>query len=208
MGYHRAGFSVTGVDIKPQPHYPFPFIQGDALEYVREHGHEYDAIHASPPCQGYSRLRQLPWLKDREYQMLIPETRRLLRGTGEPWVIENVYDAPLYFSSVLCGLMFNLPLYRHRRFESSEFVVLPEHPKHKHVISPGRMLGSRYSAHGAEVTGVLNHSRGGSIEAARKAMGIDWMSTEELRQAIPPAYTEWIGKQLLRVAWQAREERK
>lgn len=199
MGYHRAGFNVTGVDIKPQPRYPFPFIQGDALEYVREHGAEYDAIHASPPCQAYSRLRHLPWLKGRTYPELLDITWKTCVQSSKPWAIENVEDAPMQYSVVLCGLMFDLPLYRHRRFGTSIVLLEPSHPKHEHVISPGRLLGSRYSAHGAGVTGVLHRTKGGNLAEAKTAMGIDWMTRAELQQAIPPAYAEWIGKQLMRV---------
>ena len=199
VGYHRAGFEVTGVDHLPQKHYPFPFILADALEYVQAHGREYDAIHASPPCQAYSRLLHLPWLHGRTYPALLEPTWTLLTEIGKPWVIENVQDAPMPHSVVLCGLMFSLPLYRHRRFGSSFVMLEPDHPKHEHVISPGRMLGSRYSAHGAGVVGVLNHTRGGHLAAAKAAMGIDWMTRYELQQAIPPAYTEFIGRQLLRV---------
>src|SRR3989304_5094805 len=92
MGYHRAGFDVVGVDIKPQPHYPFEFHQADAMTWPLD---GFDAIHASPPCPGSSRLRRLPWLKGREWPLLIPGVRRRLVAAGVPWVIENVMDAPL-----------------------------------------------------------------------------------------------------------------
>jgi DNA (cytosine-5)-methyltransferase 1 len=195
MGYARAGFEVVGVDIATQPHYPFEFHQGDAITFPLE---GYDAIHASPPCQGYSRMRHLPWLKDNEYPMLIEPVRARLRNSGVPWVIENVEDAPLDPSFVLCGTMFDLPLYRHRRFESNMLVLSPQHDgKHRHVIWGGRKLGSRYSSNSGGVIGVFGHVAGPGIEAARDAMGIDWMTRDELIQAIPPAYTEFIGAQLL-----------
>jgi DNA (cytosine-5)-methyltransferase 1 len=209
MGYHRAGFEVVGVDIRPQPRYPFEFHQGDALDWLadvllvqRTGLHEqtginfrFHAIHASPPCQAYSRLRHLPWLKDREYPRLLEPTWRLLEMTGVPWVIENVEDAPMPWSVVLCGLMFDLPLYRHRRFGASFLMLEPSHPRHEHVIYSGRLLNSRYSRASGGVTGVLPVAVG---EAGR-AMGIDWMQRDELTQAIPPAYTRWIGERLMEV---------
>ena len=135
MGYSRAGFDeIIGVDIAPQPRYPFTFVQADALEYVAEYGHEFDAIHASPPCQYYSRLHFLPWLKDKVYWRSIPPTRDGLDSTGKPWVIENVEDAgwDMLDSFTLCGRAFGLPIFRHRRFETSNL---------KNVV------GSTYEAH-------------------------------------------------------------
>jgi DNA (cytosine-5)-methyltransferase 1 len=206
MGYYRAGFTdITGIDNSPMPRYPFTFIQADALEYLAEHGHEYDVIHASPPCQGYSRMRHLPWLKDRQYPMLIEPVRKLLMKSEAEWVIENSPDAPLQ-GFVLCGLMFGLPLYRHRRFETSRFMMNPGHPHHTIVIGHGRFVNDRRkgsqnnsSAEGAwgnqkivTVVGGLYLKHDGEI-----AMGIDWMAKDELSEAIPPAYTEFIGRQLL-----------
>jgi DNA (cytosine-5)-methyltransferase 1 len=153
MGYHRAGFEVFGVDILPQPRYPFPFIQADAL-FPPVRLSEFDAIHASPPCQAYSRLRHLPWLKGREYPALIDATRAMLQEAGVPWVIENVEDAPLRNGLNLCGMMLGLPLTRHRRFESSVLLLQPPHQKHTEVMAPGgASLAKRYTGHG--VTGVL-----------------------------------------------------
>jgi DNA (cytosine-5)-methyltransferase 1 len=208
MGYHRAGFDeIVGVDIEPQPRYPFEFVQADALEFPLG---GFDAIHASPPCQGYSALRHLPWLRDREYPLLIGPTRERLREQPAPWVIENVMRAPLgveFPGFVLCGAGLGLSLSRHRRFEASFAVLVPPCPGHK-TIQPGRMLGNRYKA--GRVTGVASdgatireidrdsvagHFSG--VDRAREAMGIDWMTGEELSQAIPPAYTEFIGEQLL-----------
>lgn len=192
-GYARAGFDVTGVDHRPMPRNPHRFIQADALEYVAEHGHEYDVIHASPPCQGYSRMRHLPWLKDREYPLLIDPVRELMDATGNPWVIENVEDAPLRSGITLCGAMFGLRVYRHRRFESSVLLLAPPHPKHVEIIGAGRLLNDRAKP---SDTGWVAHL-GKAPEAAADATGIDWMSANELSQAIPPAYTEFIGRQLM-----------
>lgn len=214
-GYQMAGFHVTGVDLKPQPRYAGDaFIQGDALAYVKAHGHEYDAIHASPPCQGYSRMRHLPWLKDRVYPLLIPATRAALVATGRPFVIENVAGAPLENYAMLCGTMFGLKVYRHRLFETSFFLLCPPHAKHREVIGSGRMLNDRQnaSANGWVSLPSKGHRNGlrrsddvivaaghfGGVAAARAAMGIDWMTRDELSQAIPPSYTLFIGAALLR----------
>jgi DNA (cytosine-5)-methyltransferase 1 len=211
-GYQRAGFYVVGVDIVPQPHYcGDEFVQADALEvltillsggtwegYVLA---DFAAIHASPPCQGYSRMRHLPWLKDRDYPLLIEPVRAALRAMKLPYVIENVEGAPLDPAFMLCGLSFGLRMYRHRLFESSELMLTPPHQRHTVTIGKGRLLGSRYSRASAGVTGILpdpaGHTAGASTRAAAEAMGIDWMNRDELAQAIPPAYTEWIGAHLL-----------
>lgn len=203
MGYHRAGFDVVGVDIKPQKHYPFEFHQADALEYCAAHGHEFDAIHASPPCQGYSAMRHLPWLKDRDYPLLIPVTRLALQATGRIWVIENVSRAPLN-GAELCGAALGLPISRHRRFESSHLLLFPSCPGHETIAHGPASMATKYR----ETTGIMGVKIGGQSrtpgvghnagwkEAAR-IMGIDWMNRDELSQAIPPAYTEYIGLQLL-----------
>ena len=183
MGYHQAGFDVIGVDINPQPHYPFKFHQADAMTYPLD---GFDAIHASPPCQGYSRMRHLPWLADRKYRLLIDPVRTLLEASGLPWVIENVEDAPMPYSTVLCGQTLGLPLYRHRRFGSSILIMAPPHQRHDRTISPGRHIGAR----GRDSTWERN-------TPMPEAMGCPWMTQKEVAQAIPPAYTEWIGTQLL-----------
>jgi len=197
MGYHRAGFEVVGVDHLPQKHYPFPFLLADALEYVREHGHEYDAIHASPPCQAYSALRHLR--PEREYPDLVKSTRDLLLASGVPYIIENVPKAPLRFTITLCGSAFGLRVRRHRRFESSVHHLLGKWCDHKVQGRPidvsgtgGRRLTRRPNNHGGNSNKPLN------LTQAREAMGIDWMDRYELSQAVPPAYTEFIGRQLMR----------
>jgi DNA (cytosine-5)-methyltransferase 1 len=205
MGYHRAGFDVVGVDHKPQPRYPFEFHCADAFVFLEKHGQEFDVIHASPPCQAYSRLRHLPWLRGRQYPALIEATRSALLVIGKPYIIENVSDAPL-FGAELCGVAIGLNVSRHRRFEFSNLVLFPSCPGHR-TIEPGRAtLGKRYRQQGG-VTGVLKEISRESIAGhvagialARKAMGIHWMNRSELTQAIPPAYTEWIGRQILAVA--------
>jgi len=205
MGYHRAGFDVVGVDILPQPHFPFRFVQADALQPPVDLTN-FAAIHASPPCQFYSRLRHLPWLKDKAYWDSIPPTLEFLESTGLPWVCENVPGSPLQ-GIMLCGQSFGLPVYRHRLFEANVALLCPPHEKHRHVIGHGRMVNDRRkgslnagSRHGAWGTGELVTVAGGqcSREQAQRALGIDWMTKAELCQAIPPAYTEFIGRQLLR----------
>jgi DNA (cytosine-5)-methyltransferase 1 len=205
MGYHRAGFTeIVGVDIKPQPRYPFTFVLGDALEYVKAHGHEFDAIHASPPCQGYSIMRHLPWIRGKEYPLLIDATRQAMKTTGAAWVIENVMGAPLD-APFLCGQMFGLRVLRHRLFEASVLWLAPPHPSHASVtIQSGHMLGNRARAYAHTKNRKANYEAGGLVSVtgdigsyAGAAMGIDWMTGDELSQAIPPAYTEFIGRQLI-----------
>jgi len=223
MGYHRAGFEVVGVDINPQPHYPFEFHQADALGFMQAlvYGDGigssegrlslsmFDAIHASPPCQAYSIMRNLPWLKDREYWDSVPPTRAALIASGLPWVIENVQGAPLD-GITLCGQMFGLrqedgrPIYRHRLFESSVFLLAPAHPKHYEAAVPGSLFGSRQNRMSGipkawKSSGLDNGGTGhsGTNKAWGLSVGIDWMNRDELGQAIPPAYTEHVGRQLL-----------
>jgi DNA (cytosine-5)-methyltransferase 1 len=191
-GYDRAGFDVTGVDCLNQKRYPFRFVQADALEYVAAHGHEYDAIHASPPCQGYSRMRHLPWLKGKQYPMLIEATRAALQATGKPYIIENVEGAPLENAVMLCGTMFGLKVYRHRLFETSFFMLSFPHTTHQEVIGPGRMLNDRERGNANGFISLIGKDVRGPA-----AMGIDWMARDELAQAIPPAYTEHLGTQLM-----------
>jgi DNA (cytosine-5)-methyltransferase 1 len=188
MGYHRAGFDVTGVDIKPQPRYPFRFVQADALEYLRAHGHEYDAVHASPPCQAYSVMRSRH--RHITHPRLYEATRDVLRAVCRLWVIENVIGAPADHAIVLCGATFGLRVYRHRSFESSHLLLAPPHGPH--LIRCARQ-GTR--ARPDQFVVVTGNCCG--VAQARLAMGIDWMVRDELSQAIPPAYTEFIGRQLL-----------
>lgn len=174
--------------LKPQPRYAGDeFVQGDALEYVAAHGHEFDVIHASPPCQAYSNTRNLP---GRHHPQLIEITRRLLQEAGKPYVIENVPGAPLINPITLVGSMFGLLTMRPRLFECSfdvPFLLAPppaaKHAKMGRPPQPG------------EYVHVVGHVS--NVAYCRKAMGIDWMTQKELAQAIPPAYTEWIGQRLI-----------
>ena len=191
MGYHRAGFEVVGVDIKPQPHYPFEFIQADALTYPLD---GFDAYHASPPCQDYSISRNMLWVKGGE--RLIPNIRQRLLETGLPYVIENVPGAPLLTPIELSGMSFGLKIIRRRLFELFGFDIL---------LVPSPRVETNYRR-----AGYVPYQHGTSIKRGhlpniwtkdrlQKAMGIDWMNIKEITQAIPPAYTEFIGKYLIEV---------
>lgn len=213
MGYSRAGFEVTGVDIDPQPNYPFTFIQGDAVEYCLAHGHGFDAIHASPPCQKYSLMSKGRW-KNKDHPDLIATTREAILKTGRPYIIENVSGAraELINPFMLCGTMFQLKsdagnqLYRHRYFESD--IIWPlvppcqhdrfsavgvygggQHPKRK-FMPPVGVYGSTGGS------SKRDNKKGFGINARRQAMGIDWMTNQELNESIPPAYTQFIGEKL------------
>lgn len=195
MGYHRAGFDVVGVDIAPQPRYPFTFVQADALDYLTAYGHQFDAIHASPPCQDHSALCSVRGAHGTGW--MLEATRDALIRLDVPWVIENVPGAPMPGAVVLCGTEFGLStdvvgkgrvwLRRHRLFESS--VLL--------------MGAGRCHCYRRPIIGVYGHGDGGhrgwkgSIRDRRAVMGIDWMTRDELAQAVPPAYTEHVGEQLV-----------
>ena len=183
-GYHLAGFDVIGIDIKPQPRYPFTMIVGDALNPPMDLN-QFDAIHASPPCQAFSNARVI---HGKKHDDLLTPTRELLNQSGVPWVIENVPNAPMRPDVILCGSMFGLGsesggLIRHRWFEFSD----------------PRLVLVQSCQHRRQTVSVFGH--GGHIYNGvsewRKVMGIDWMSRDELAQAIPPAYTFFIGKHLI-----------
>jgi DNA (cytosine-5)-methyltransferase 1 len=183
MGYHRAGFEVVGVDIAPQPNYPFYFHQADVFEYLDAYlgAVHFDVIHASPPCQAWSRATA--WSGDRSsHPKLIDPVRERLRAAGLPYVIENVQEArhDLHYPIRLCGSQFGIPVQSHRWFEirSVPFHLMP--PCHHQSTDASR-------DHGAKQT----------ESEFRDAIGCGWMTVHEARQAIPPVYTEWIGARLL-----------
>ena len=186
MGYHRAGFDVVGVDIAPQKHYPFTFIQADALTFPLD---GYDVIHASPPCQQYSISSLYYRQKGKFYPDLIQGVRKRLVEQETPWVMENVRGAPLRSPILLCGSMFGLLVQRHRFFESPWLMETLAPYTCRHDYIPYTVTGN----------GTPSWSRRSHQTAAecRAAMGIEWMTRAELSQAIPPAYTAWIGHQLL-----------
>lgn len=189
VGYHQAGFRVTGVDIAPQKNFPLDFIQADALEYVMAHWHEYDFIAASPPCQKYSRLTASAPSQN-EHPDLIAAVREALIYSGKPYVIENVVGAPLRNPIMLCGQMFGLMTFRHRLFESNIPLTAPEHEPHR-LKAPKT---SRVPKHG-EVWSFYGHFSG--VKEANLAMGIGWMTQAEMAQAVPPEYTRYIGRQIM-----------
>ena len=205
MGYHRAGFDVVGVDIRPQPRYPFEFVEANALEFVGENFGTYDCVwgpfdvvHASPPCQRYSDLAHRNGNAD-EHPDLIDAVRDLLEATGLPYVIENVEGAPLHDPVRLCGVNFpSLRVIRHRLFETN--FPVPEFFHHKHPLCYTRDKRKAHYGKLDEWKDFVSVNGGGncSVAAARDAMGIDWMTKAELNEAIPPAYTTWIGFHLKR----------
>jgi DNA (cytosine-5)-methyltransferase 1 len=202
-GYQQSGFEVVGVDIKPQPRYcGDAFVQTDALEALRiliaggyiesTNGRrwylsDFNAIHASPPCQGYGNTQKITV---GDYPLLIEPTRKLLRATGKPYIIENVPGAPLVNPTTLVGSMFGLQTMRPRLFETNfdlPFVLAP--PPHAKHAKMGRKPKPGEYVH------VVGHVAAAAY--CRAAMEIDWMNREELTEAIPPAYTEWIGRHLI-----------
>ncbi|WP_381801045.1 SAM-dependent methyltransferase [Streptomyces niveus] len=199
MGYWLAGFDVVGVDIDPQPNYPFPFIRGDAIEYIEAHGHEYDLGHGSPPCQRYTPLNAY---NHKVYPDLIAPTRAAFEKAGLPYIIENVEAAApeLNDPTLLCGPMFGLSVYRHRLFETNWPLAAPAHPKHVELCTRNGYLPTPekpfMSIHGGR------HSRAWQ-NAACDAMGMPWIKVpaggdiklgiREVCEAIPPAYAKWIG---------------
>lgn len=207
MGYSRAGFDVVGVDIAPQKNYPFEFHQGDAMEVLSVlvadgtwrglRLTDFDAIHASPPCQRYSSmLRPKRYEANREkHPDYIARTRQMLIESHRPYIIENVPGAPLIRAVMLCGAMFSLRVYRHRLFESSHMVLAPAHPRH--VVRAAKAGKIPRNGEFWCPVGCF----GGKADA-QHAMGIDWMETSgsrstEIAEAIPPAYCEYLGKQLI-----------
>jgi DNA (cytosine-5)-methyltransferase 1 len=200
MGYHRAGFDVVGVDIVDQPRYPFAFVKGDALGRfsVVAIADSFDAVHASPPCQAYSTTASL---HRNEYPRLIDATRELLLATGLPFVIENVAGARADMREpiTLCGSSFGLGVRRHRLFECHGFEVGMVPPcDHGSQPEPVDVTGTGASRTGPRLDGKGGNSRKPrNLAHAREAMGIDYMTRQELSEAIPPAYTAFIGAQLI-----------
>lgn len=186
MGYYRAGFDVVGVDIKHQPRYPFEFHQDDALEYCASHGAEFDVIHASPPCQAYSSAT----LDHSKHPDLYEPTRKLLQSIGIPWVIENVIGAPYQSGIVLCGSMFDMQVQRHRNFEASICLMASSctHGQSRPYTITGNLSSKEQD---------FKHSLKPSNVQAADLMGMPWATWQEAILAIPPAYTEYIGAQLL-----------
>lgn len=205
-GYQDAGFEVVGVDIHPQPRYPFHFTQDNALSFLdslialqSRPGFKlrYSAIHASPPCQAFSDLQKQ---NKRVYEDFIPPVRARLQALGLPYIIENVEGAPLRRPTMLCGTMFpELRVIRHRLFESTVPLTPPRHPRRHPLV----FTHDRRKAHYGRLdqnTAFVQVTGGGNctVANAQDAMGIDWMTKKEINEAIPPAYTRYLGRQLRR----------
>ncbi len=187
-GYQRAGFYVVGVDHRPQPRYCGDlFVQANALRPPFDL-REFDAIHASPPCQGYSWSAKR-WAKIPR-AFLVDATRDMLKKSDRPYIIENVIGAPLQYPVLLCGEMFGLGVIRHRLFESNVLLFTPDHVQHDGTVRDGSYV--TVAGHGGD-----NIKGRGSRRAKQEAMGIDWMTDKGLNEAIPPVYTEWIGERIL-----------
>lgn len=209
-GYARAGFSVVGVDLDPKPlrHNPHEHYVGDALAVLDTliageawQGYrlgDFAAIHASPPCQGYSVSKGMA---KGHKPLLIEAVRQRLRVAGLPYIVENVTGAMRHLPSsvTLCGTQFGLKVYRHRLFESSVLLFTPCPCSHPHFLLPDFLCVYGNGARRRQVGNKGNKYQRATVGDASMAMGIDWMTQAELSQAIPPAYTEWLGRQLMRV---------
>ena len=185
MGYDWAGFNVVGVDEAPQKHYPFEFVQADAIEFLESTDlSEFDLIHVSPPCQAYSKVCQVHRNNGKVYPDIIKEIRQLLLLSNKPYVMENVPGAPLYRPVTLCGTMFDLKVLRHRLFESNFYIKSPGGCNHTGTVKDGDYF---------TVCGNGSGKDRATVKIWSDAMGIHWMTRQELTQAIPPAYTRYIG---------------
>lgn len=197
MGYHLAGFDVTGVDIENQPNYPFRFIQADAITYLLRNGHKYDAVHASPPCQFATRSTAQFRNAGKIYTNLIPLTRKALDKIGLPYIIENVPGAGLRPDIILSGIMFYLKVIRVRHFETGNWMMLQQQIE----AAKGTVKNGDYCSVFGKCSSDRTPNRFGQKtirEAWMFAMGITWhMKESEVAEAIPPAYTNYIGHQLI-----------
>jgi DNA (cytosine-5)-methyltransferase 1 len=197
MGYHLAGFEVVGVDINPQPHYPFEFHREDAFDFFNSHWRGFNAFHASPKCQGHTKAisihKKKPWFNSHESsRSQIPKIRNLFNLTDRFWVIENVPNAPLIDPIKLRGNLFGLGVIRDRLFETNFYLPQP-------ILTPikkGSTNSHRGLSTGGDYICVAGHNF--LVSEARIAMDIPWMNQKELAQAIPPAYTKWIGEHMIK----------
>ncbi len=201
VGYARAGFDVTGIDIRnQQPKYPFNFHLADSLKYLRENHHHYDFFHASPPCQGYSkhvssRSSKYSMTKGKDEPRLIRLLRVMLEATGKPYVIENVTGAldEMHPTLYLCGTMFGLPISRHRYIETNFKIQQPRHPR---CIGAAKRFAAEKGWEYRDMSVTGKGRRAGTTERWKEIMGVNWDVTQrQLAEMIPPAYTEYIGKQ-------------
>lgn len=199
MGYYDAGFDVTGVDIEPRPSYPFPFIEADALEVLADHDflNQFDVIHASPPCQRYS-VAASAWGNADTHPDLLPPTREALRAWGGPYLIENVETAPMDHALLICGWAMGLKhIRRHRLFESNLPLMSPG------CLCPNGDTVSVFGHSGEDRRKSTMKARGGlrghvPIDEVRELMGVPWISSRDaVSESIPPAYTQYLGEQVL-----------
>ncbi|MYT70273.1 MULTISPECIES: DNA cytosine methyltransferase [unclassified Streptomyces] len=190
-GYADAGFDVTGVDHDPQPRYPYRFVQADAIAFVLAHGAEFDFIHGSPPCQHDTDCQRI---QGNDHPDLIDPTRVALEKTGRPWVMENVGGAAAKLRQpvMLCGIMLGLDVYRHRFFETGGGFTLdqPQHPAH--LVPQAKMGRPVPPGHYGQYVGNFS-----GVQQARDILGVPWMNRDGIRECIPPAYTEHIGRAAL-----------
>lgn len=190
MGLHRAGYEVTGVDIEPQPNYPFEFVELDVFTLTLDYLRQFDLIWASPPCQAFTAYKRRS-NHVREREDLIPAIRRNLAASGGDYIVENVPGAPLHGPVLLCGSMFGLEVRRHRLFETPRPLLVPSC---NHAAQRGSFPQATNRANRRKTVevGVWRIP----LETQQRAMGIDWMTREELSQAVPPAYSEYLARQL------------
>jgi len=189
MGYFLAGFEIVGVDNKNQKKYPFEFHLNDAIEYLKENYSKFDAIHASPPCQKYTKASKQWRSEGREYPDLIEICRKELVKTGKPYVIENVPNSPLINPIILNGSCFGLLVHRKRLFECNFYVEQPDIPKTRKPAKMGRPIVE------GDIIQPVGHFS--NVPYAQKVMEIDWMGQRQLAQAIPPSYTKYVGSFLI-----------
>lgn len=192
MGYHRAGFDVVGVDIASQPRYPFEFHQADALTFLAEHVGDFDAIHASPPCQAYSVAAQSCRNAGKHYPDLLAPTRVALQSSGRPWVMENVPGAPIRPDVKLCGCQFDETEVRRERWFETSWHAYDLRPPCHHPHPVVSVVG-----HGTPSWVRRQLGYNPTTAQCQAAMGIDWMTRDGLSQAIPPVYTEYLGQALI-----------
>lgn len=195
VGYHRAGFTVTGVDVAPQPHYPYKCLRRNALDLLQDQRWQrfldwFDVIHASPPCQTYSAYRRRGDGVGEHYEDLIDPVRDALVAIGKPYVIENIPSAPLRDPVVVCGSSFGLDVRRHRLFESNLPLVAPP-CNHDWQTPRFPQATNRDNLRCTVEVGAYR-----AQPYAPRAMGIDWMTRDELTEAIPPIYTTFLGRQI------------
>ncbi|MCZ4605214.1 SAM-dependent methyltransferase [Streptomyces sp. Lzd4kr] len=190
-GYDDVGFDVTGVDIAPQPRYPYRFVQADAIAFVLAHGAAFDVIHASPPCQHDTACQRI---QGNTHPDLIAPTRAALEMTGRPWVMENVRGAvpKLRGPVMLCGQMFRLANYRHRYFETGGGFTLDQLDHPAHLVPQAKMGRPVPPGHYGQFVGNFS-----GVDLARRVLGVSWMNRDGIRECIPPAYTQWIGRTAL-----------